>query len=49
MMAMRDDENKQIKALLTDDQKTKFDAMPQYGRGGGGGQGGGTPPAPPAQ
>jgi protein CpxP len=55
IQAMRADENKQIKALLTDDQKPKFDAylaaMPQYGRGGGGGGqgGGGTPPPPPAQ
>jgi protein CpxP len=51
MMAMRADENKQIKDLLTDDQKPKFDAylaaLPQYG-GGGGGQGGGGAP-PPAQ
>ncbi len=51
MMAMRTDENKQIKDLMTDDQKPKFDAylaaMPQYGRGGGGQGGGGT--APPAQ
>jgi protein CpxP len=49
MMAMRTDENAQIKALLTDDQKPKFDAylasMPQ-GRGGGGG-GGQAPPPPP--
>jgi periplasmic protein CpxP/Spy len=48
MMAMRTDENAQIKALLTDDQKPKFDAylasMPQ-GRGGGGG--GQAPPPPP--
>jgi Spy/CpxP family protein refolding chaperone len=47
MMAMRTDENAQIKALLTDDQKPKFDAylasMPQ-GRGGGG-----APPPPPPQ
>jgi hypothetical protein len=54
MMAMRTDENTQIKALLTDDQKPKFDAylasMPQGrgGRGGGGG-GAGTPPPPPPQ
>ncbi len=59
MMAMRADENTQIKALLTDDQKTKFDAylasMPQRG-GGRGAPGGGAaapggdttpPPAPP--
>src|SRR5450432_806263 len=47
MTAMRTDENTQIKALLTDDQKPKFDAylaaMPQ-GRGPGGG---GPPPAAP--
>jgi protein CpxP len=52
MMAMRTDENTQIKALLTDDQKPKFDAyvasMPQ-GRGGGGGQGGGGAAPPPPQ
>jgi len=54
MMAMRTDENTQIKALLTDDQKPKFDAylasMPQGrgGRGGGGG-GAGAPPPPPPQ
>jgi periplasmic protein CpxP/Spy len=51
MQAMRADEQKQIKALLTDDQKPKYDAylaaMPQ-GRGGGGGQGG-PPPAPPQE
>jgi protein CpxP len=49
MTAMRADENTQIKALLTDDQKPKFDAylasMPQ-GRGPGGG---GAPPAAPPQ
>jgi protein CpxP len=47
---MRADENTQVKALLTDDQKPKFDAyvasLPQ-GRGGGGGQGGPPPAAPP--
>jgi protein CpxP len=55
MMAMRTDENTQIKALLTDDQKPKFDAylaaQPQRGgRGGGGGApggGGAAPPTPP--
>lgn len=49
MMAMRQDENKQIRALLTPDQQTKFDAMPQGrgGRGGGGGNGGAPPAAPP--
>ncbi len=50
MMAMRTDENTQIKALLTDDQKPKFDAyvasMPQ-GRGPGGGGAAPTPPPPP--
>jgi len=49
--AMRADENTQIKALLTDDQKPKFDAylaaQPQRGGGGGGGGNGGPPP--PAQ
>ena len=61
IQAMRANENTQIKALLTDDQKPKYDAylasLPQYGRGGGGGQGGGpnggpgggAPPPPPAQ
>jgi hypothetical protein len=47
--AIRADENTQIKALLTDDQKPKYDAyvasMPQ-GRGGGGGGGGMAPPPP---
>ena len=50
MTVMRADENTQIKALLTDDQKPKFDAylasMPQRGGGGGGG---GMAPAPPPQ
>jgi hypothetical protein len=50
MMAMRTDEQTQIKALLTDDQKTKYDAylasMPQRGGRGGGG-GAGAPPPPP--
>jgi Spy/CpxP family protein refolding chaperone len=46
MQAMRADENKQIRALLTPDQQTKFDAMPQgRGPGGGGGGMGGPPPA----
>jgi Spy/CpxP family protein refolding chaperone len=47
MTAMRADENTQIKALLTDEQKPKFDAylasMPQ--RGGGQRGAGGPPPA----
>ena len=49
MQAMRADENKQIRALLTPEQQTKFDAMPQgRGPGGGGGMGGGGA-APPTQ
>jgi len=51
MTAIRTDEHAAIKALLTADQATKYDAMPQGrggGRGGGGGApGGGAPPAPP--
>jgi protein CpxP len=47
MTAMRADENTQIKALLTGEQKPKFDAylasMPQRGGRGGGG---GAPPPP---
>ena len=45
---IRTDEHAAIKALLTADQATKYDAMPQ-GRGGrrGGGGGGAAPPAPP--
>lgn len=30
--------NKEVRALLTPEQQTKFDAMPQGGRGGGGGK-----------
>src|ERR1019366_3889326 len=49
IQAMRADENTKIKALLTDDQKPKYDAylasLPQ-GRGPGGG---GPPPAAPPQ
>jgi protein CpxP len=52
MMAMRTDENTQIKALLTDDQKPKFDAyvasMPR-GRGMSGGGGAAPTPPPPPQ
>jgi periplasmic protein CpxP/Spy len=55
MTAMRADENTQIKALLTDDQKPKYDAyvasLPQRGGRGGGagapGGGGAAPPTPP--
>jgi Spy/CpxP family protein refolding chaperone len=38
---IRTDENAKIRALLTAEQATKFDAMPQPGRMGGGGGGGG--------
>lgn len=52
MMEIRTQENTDIKALLTDDQKTKYDAyvasMPM-GRGRGNGGGNAPPPAPPAQ
>lgn len=53
MMAIRTDEYAQIKALLTDEQKPKYDAylasLPQRGpRPGGGAPGGaGAPPPPP--
>jgi Spy/CpxP family protein refolding chaperone len=36
--------NKDIRALLTPEQQTKFDAMPPPPRRGGGGGGGGRPP-----
>jgi Spy/CpxP family protein refolding chaperone len=47
--AMRTEDRAKIRALLTPDQQTKFDAMPQ-GRGPGGGApgGGAAPPRPPA-
>jgi Spy/CpxP family protein refolding chaperone len=55
MMAIRTDENARIKALLTDDQKPKYDAylasLPQRGPRPGGGEPGGAgapPPPPPA-
>jgi hypothetical protein len=48
MMAIRTDQQAKIKALLTDDQKPKYDAylasQPQGRRGGGG-----APPPPPPQ
>ncbi len=51
MMAMRDAEQAKIKATLTDDQKTKYDAMMAQQRerreNGGGGNGGPPPPPPP--
>ena len=43
--AIRTEQHAAIKALLTADQATKYDAMPQGGRGGGGG----APPAAPPQ
>jgi protein CpxP len=50
MMEIRTQENTDIKALLTDDQKTKYDAyvasMPM-GRGRGNGGGSGAPATPP--
>ncbi|MGD0888552.1 MAG: hypothetical protein ABR889_04835 [Acidobacteriaceae bacterium] len=49
MTAIRTEQHAAIKALLTADQATKYDAMPQGGRGGGGGGAGAPPPAPPAQ
>jgi hypothetical protein len=48
MMEIRNDQQAKIKALLTDDQKPKYDAFlasqPRGGRPGGG-----PPPAPPQQ
>ena len=53
MMSMRQDEQSKIRGVLTDDQKTKYDAMlkqMQERRGGGGyGGGNGGPPPPPPQ
>jgi ribosome recycling factor len=48
MMSLRKAENDKIEALLTADQKTKYEAMQQEmrGRRGGGGSGGGTPQTP---
>ena len=47
--AMREAQSAKIKAVLTDDQKTKYDAMmaAQRQRGAGGGGQGGPPPSPP--
>ena len=48
MMAIRTDEQTKIKALLTDDQKPKFDTfLASQPRGGRGGGPGGPPPPPP--
>ena len=52
MMSMRQDEQGKIRGVLTDDQKTKYDAMQkqmQERRGGGGYGGNGGPPPPPPQ
>jgi hypothetical protein len=51
ILAIRTEQQTKITAILTDDQKVKYDAylasLPQ-GRGpGGGGPGGGAPPPPP--
>jgi len=47
MMANRTKYTAQIKAVLTADQATKYDALnPPRGNRGGGGGGGGTPPPP---
>jgi len=49
MMEIRTDQQAKIKALLTDDQKPKYDAFiaSQRPMGGGRGPGGGGPPPPP--
>ena len=47
MMAMRQAQTTKIKALLTDDQKTKYDTMMANQRQRGGGGQGGPPPPPP--
>ncbi len=52
MMSIRQDEQSKVRAVLTDDQKTKYDAMlkqMQARRGGGGYGGNGGPPPPPPQ
>lgn len=51
MMAMRDAEQAKVKAVLTEDQKPKYDAMlarqrERQANGGGGGNGGPPPPPP---
>ncbi len=51
MMSLREAEQGKIKALLTDDQKTKYDAMIKQmmeRRQNGGGPGGPPPPPPPS-
>jgi Spy/CpxP family protein refolding chaperone len=50
MMSMRKAENDKVEALLTADQKTKYEAMEQEMRGRmRGGNGGGTPQTPQPQ
>jgi len=51
MMAIRTEAQTKIKALLTDEQKPKYDEFiaSQRPMGGGRGPGGGTPPPPPPQ
>lgn len=51
MMAVREDQQTKIKAVLTDDQKPKYDAMiqAQQQRMRNGGGPGGPPPAAPPQ
>ncbi len=48
MMAMRQDEQSKMRGILTDDQKTKYDAMLKQMQEGHGGYGrnGGAPPPP---
>jgi hypothetical protein len=50
MMAIREAEQTKTKAVLTDDQKPKYDAwLAAQPRGGRGGGPGGPPPPPPPQ
>jgi len=49
MMAIRAASQAKIRALLTDDQKAKFDKMEARTRNRGGSSGGDTPPPPPPQ
>ena len=47
MRSIREAQTAKIKAVLTDDQKTKYDAMMAAQRQRGPGGGGGAPPPPP--
>ncbi|SNT39307.1 protein refolding chaperone Spy/CpxP family [Granulicella rosea] len=50
MMAIREESQAKIRAILTDEQKTKFDEMEAKMKArGAGGPGGGDPPQPPPQ